>query len=98
MPTLGSSTKSREVEVPGEGSIKLALWDTAGQEKFKSLTHMYFQDAQAALIVYDATFRESFENAKRWVEDLKANSNVPDVVIAIVGNKSDILENLDVRL
>lgn len=42
MPTLGSSTKSREIDIPGEGSIKLTLWDTAGQEKFKSLTRMYF--------------------------------------------------------
>lgn len=57
MPTLGSSMQSRLVEVPGEGSIKLTLWDTAGQEKFKSLTRMYFQDAEAALIVYDVTFR-----------------------------------------
>jgi len=98
MPTLGSSMKSREVEVPGEGSIKLTLWDTAGQEKFKSLTRMYFQDAEAALIVYDTTFRESFENAKKWVEDLRANSNVPDMVLAIVGNKSDMAENMQVRL
>jgi small GTP-binding protein len=40
MPTLGSSMQSRQVEVPGEGMIKLTLWDTAGQEKFKSLTRM----------------------------------------------------------
>lgn len=98
MPTLGSSMKSREVEVPGEGSIKLTLWDTAGQEKFKSLTRMYFSDAEAAVIVYDVTFRESFENAKKWVEELRANGNVADIVIAIVGNKSDIVESIDVKL
>ena len=98
MPTLGSSTKSREVEVPGEGSIKLALWDTAGQEKFKSLTRMYFQDAEAALVVYDVTFRDSFEAAKRWVEDLRSNANVPDILIAIVGNKNDMAENIVVGL
>jgi small GTP-binding protein len=55
--------------------IKLSIWDTAGQEKFKSLTRMYFQDAEAALIVYDVTFRPSFENAKTWVQDLKDNAN-----------------------
>lgn len=98
MPTLGSSMKSREVEVPGEGSLKLTLWDTAGQEKFKSLTRMYFQDAEAALIVYDVTFRDSFENAKKWVEDLKANANVPDIVLAIVGNKSDMYGSSVVQL
>ena len=76
MPTLGSSMQSKQVEVPGEGKIKLTLWDTAGQEKFKSLTRMYFQDAEAALIVYDVTFRQSFENAKKWVDDLKENANI----------------------
>ena len=98
MPTLGSSMKSREVEVPGEGSIKLTLWDTAGQEKFKSLTRMYFQDAEAALIVYDCTFEESFENAKKWVEDLRANANIPDMVLAIVGNKCDMVDQLQVQM
>ena len=78
--------------------IKLTLWDTAGQEKFKSLTRMYFQDAEAALIVYDVTFRPSFEAAKKWVEDLKQNSNVQDLVLAIVGNKNDQMDNYVVQL
>ena len=78
--------------------IKLTLWDTAGQEKFKSLTRMYFQDAEAALIVYDVTFRPSFEAAKKWVEDLKQNSNVQDLVLAIVGNKNDQMDNYQVKL
>ena len=71
MPTIGSSMQSRQVEVPGEGTLKLTLWDTAGQEKFRSLARMYFQDAEAALIVYDVTFPQSFEAAKTWVKDLK---------------------------
>jgi GTPase SAR1 family protein len=49
----------------------------------------YFQDAEAALIVYDVTFRPSFDAAKRWVEDLRTNSNVAELTLAIVGNKSD---------
>jgi Ras-related protein Rab-6A len=98
MPTLGAQSKPRIVEVPGEGQIKLTLWDTAGQEKFKSLTRMYFQDAEAALIVYDTTFQESFESAAKWVEDLKANANVPDILIALVGNKSDMAEDMKVTM
>ena len=98
MPTLGAQSKPRIVEVPGEGQIKLTLWDTAGQEKFKSLTRMYFQDAEAALIVYDTTFKESFESAAKWVEDLKANANVPDILIALVGNKSDMAEDMKVTM
>ena len=98
MPTIGSSMQSRQVEVPGEGTIKLTLWDTAGQEKFRSLARMYFQDAEAALIVYDVTFPQSFEAAKTWVKDLKENSNVDDMVLAIVGNKVDMMENYAVQL
>ena len=98
MPTLGAQSKPRIIEVPGEGQIKLTLWDTAGQEKFKSLTRMYFQDAEAALIVYDTTFQESFESAAKWVEDLKANANVPDILIALVGNKSDMAEDMKVTM
>ena len=92
MPTLGGSFKSKLLNV-GEGDIKLNLWDTAGQEKFKSLTRMYYQDAEAAIIVYDTTFRESFDSAKNWVQDLKQNSTSPDVIIAIVGNKCDLSSN-----
>ena len=98
MPTIGSSMQSRQVEVPGEGTIKLTLWDTAGQEKFRSLARMYFQDAEAALIVYDVTYPESFEAAKTWVKDLKENSNVEDMVLAIIGNKSDMMDKYAVQL
>lgn len=50
--------------------IKLNLWDTAGQEKFRSLTKTYLQNAEAAIVVFDCTFRESFESAKVWIQDL----------------------------
>ncbi len=58
---------------------------------------MYYQDAAAAVIVYDTTFRESFESAKNWVEDLKQNANVQDLVIAIVGNKCDLTDKTEVN-
>lgn len=91
LPTLGASFKSKTIPLPSENSqIKLNLWDTAGQEKFKSLTRMYYQEAEAAIIVYDTTFRESFESAKNWVQDLRENANVPDVLIVLVGNKCDL--------
>ena len=48
------------------------------------------------MIVYDATFKESFDSAKNWVQDLRQNCNVPDVLIALVGNKCDLTEKLEV--
>lgn len=53
---------------------------------------MYYSDSEAAVIVYDTTYRESFEAAKRWIEDIKEKSNIPDLIIALVGNKCDLSE------
>ena len=67
MPTLGAGFKTKQVNftMPNgkQGQIKLNLWDTAGQEKFDSLTKIYFKGAEAALIVYDVTNQLSFEKA-----------------------------------
>ncbi len=49
-------------------------------------------------MVYDATYRESFESAKRWISDLKENTNVPDLLIALVGNKSDLTDRMEISL
>ena len=74
MPTLGAGFKTTEVqfvdEQGEEGKTKLNLWDTAGQEKFNALTKLYFQQAQAAIIVYDCTSEESFEKAQKWNKEL----------------------------
>ena len=96
---MGASFKSKVIPVSGtQDSIKLNLWDTAGQEKFKSLTRMYYQDAEAAVIVYDTTYRESFDSAKNWLQDLRENANVPDLIIALVGNKCDLTDRTEVNL
>lgn len=72
--------------------IKLNLWDTAGQEKFRSLTKSYLQNAEAAIVVYDSTFRESFESAKVWVQDLIDNAQNPFILIALASNKCDMMD------
>ncbi len=59
---------------------------------------MYYQDAEAAIIVYDTTFRESFDSAKNWIEDLRNNANVPDILVAMVGNKCDLTDKAEVAL
>ena len=74
MPTLSGAFKTKDVgfqdQAANKQSIKLQIWDTAGQEKFDSLTKMYFNGASAAFIVYDITDRMSFEKAAKWVDDL----------------------------
>lgn len=59
---------------------------------------MYFQDAEAAILVYDITFRESFDHAKTWVKDLQEACNMNDLVIAVVGNKCDLDQDAQVTL
>lgn len=70
-------------------NVKLQIWDTAGQESFRSITRSYYRGAAGALLVYDITRRESFEHILSWLEDARAHSN-SDMSIVLVGNKSDL--------
>lgn len=68
----------------------MQIWDTAGQEEFKSITRSYYRSSAAALVVFDITRKETFRNAARWIEDVKNNSN-KDVILVLVGNKCDLV-------
>jgi Ras-related protein Rab-5C len=74
--------------------IKFEIWDTAGQERFASLAPMYYRNAQAALVVYDLTKPTSLVKAKHWVAELQRQAS-PGIVIALVGNKLDLCEEID---
>jgi Ras-related protein Rab-2A len=73
----------------GRKRIKLQIWDTAGQESFRSITRSYYRGAAGALLVYDITRRETFNHLSRWLEEARQNGN-PDMVIMLIGNKSDM--------
>lgn len=68
---------------------KLQIWDTAGQEIFKSMTKSYYRDSVGCLIVYDITQRKSFESVTYWMKDLKKNCNA-NITIILIGNKTDL--------
>jgi len=55
---------------------------------------MYFQDAEVAIVVYDISFRDSFDSAKNWVKELQENSNLPEIMICLIGNKADLHEEI----
>ena len=84
--TVGASF-FRYAATVDETTIHFDIWDTAGQERYKSLAAMYYRGAAAALVVYDITLMESFDRARFWIRELRANS--PDTIIALVGNKCD---------
>ncbi|KAI8140640.1 ras-related protein rab-4B-like protein [Fennellomyces sp. T-0311] len=76
-------------------SIKLQIWDTAGQERFRSLTRSYFRGAAGALVVYDICNRETFLGVDSWLADVRSLAN-PELVIILVGNKSDRADEREV--
>merc|ERR1719183_2689677 len=86
--TVGVEFGSRTVEVSGK-MIKLQCWDTAGQDRFRSIVRSYYRGAAAALLVYDITVRESFEHVAQWLEEARANSD-QELVVVLVGNKCDL--------
>ena len=71
--------------------IKLQIWDTCGQEIYKSLISNFYRNSSLAIILYSIDNKESFEHAENWLNDLKSQAN-PDVRIFLVGNKSDLEE------
>ena len=75
--------------------IILNLWDTAGQERFKSLIPSYIKDSAVAIVCYDITSHESFEHVEKWIEDAR-NLRDDDVILILVGNKSDLEERRQV--
>ena len=86
--TIGLDFQSKNVQIDNQ-DIHLLLYDTAGQEKFRSLIPMYTRDANIILLVYDISNRDSFVNLSQWLKDL-TNVNMDEVILCIVGNKIDL--------
>jgi small GTP-binding protein len=86
--TIGVEFGARMVNID-QKQIKLQIWDTAGQESFRSITRSYYRGAAGALLVYDITRRDTFNHLTRWLDEAKQNSN-PNMVIMLIGNKSDL--------
>lgn len=81
--TIGVEFGARLINID-HNQIKLQIWDTAGQESFRSITRSYYRDAAGALLVYDITRRESFNHLKRWLEEARQNGN-PNMTIMLIG-------------
>ena len=92
--TNGASYCSKNVKFENFGkNLLLDIWDTAGQEKYKSLTKFFYKDAAVAILVYDITRKDSFENLQNyWHKQLLENGE-KNVVLGVAGNKCDLYEN-----
>ncbi|KAM3134782.1 hypothetical protein pb186bvf_013107 [Paramecium bursaria] len=89
--TIGGVYNCIDMQVKGQ-QLKVHLWDTAGEEKFKSLLNLYYRDANAAIIVYDITQSETFDSVRNWLSELEDKIQKDKLLLALVGNKSDCLE------
>uniref|UniRef100_A0A9J8AT74 small monomeric GTPase n=2 Tax=Cyprinus carpio TaxID=7962 RepID=A0A9J8AT74_CYPCA len=83
--TVGIDFRNKVVTVDNM-KVKLQMWDTAGQERFRSVTHAYYRDAQALLLLYDITRKSSFDNIRAWLTEIYEYAQ-KDVVIMLLGNK-----------
>ncbi|KAF5895146.1 ras-related protein Rab-37-like [Clarias magur] len=83
--TVGIGFTNKVVTV-GDVKVKLQIWDTAGQERFRSVTHAYYRDAHALLLLYDITNKSSFDNIRAWLTEIHEYAQ-SDAVIMLLGNK-----------
>ena len=89
MISTGSSFVTKNMEIDENNKIKFQIWDTAGEEKYRSLAKIFYQSATAAILVYDITTKSSFKGIKEyWAKEIKENSP-EDIILAIAANKSD---------
>ncbi|XP_034534567.1 ras-related protein Rab-37-like [Notolabrus celidotus] len=93
--TVGIGFTNKVVTVDGV-KVRLQIWDTAGQERFRSVTHAYYRDAHALLLLYDITNKTSFDNIRAWLTEIHEYAQ-SDVVIMLLGNKADMSSERAIR-
>ena len=86
--TIGVEFGAKTIELNNK-TIKIEIWDTAGQEQFQAITRTYYKGAIGALLVYDITRRDTFTHVTKWLEEVKSNSS-KHICVILIGNKKDL--------
>mmetsp|Transcript_17050 Transcript_17050/g.18994 ORF Transcript_17050/g.18994 Transcript_17050/m.18994 type:complete len:210 (-) Transcript_17050:90-719(-) len=94
--TIGAVFSTKTIKTPDNKMMTIEMWDTAGQERFKAMMPIYYRVADAAVLVYDITSKESFTEVNYWYKELR--SQVGDCLIFVAGNKIDVEEDRQVTL
>ena len=92
--TIGVEFGAKNLDINNK-KFRLQIWDTAGQENYRSITRAYYKNSVCAILVYDISNRETFEHISNWIEDCTAQSP-KTVFMILVGNKSDLSNNRQV--
>lgn len=90
--TLGVEFGSKTIVINND-IVKVHIWDTSGQERFRSITRSYYRSAAGCIVVYDITDYVSFQNAKKWLNEVRRFTINDDIPIILVGSKNDLVEN-----
>jgi small GTP-binding protein len=93
LSTIGVDFKVKEMVLDSK-KIKLQIWDSAGQERFRNITNSYYRNSNGIIIVYDVTSRDSFDKVTDWIQEVRRY--VPTVPLIVVGNKCDLIEKRQV--
>ena len=90
LATVGIDTCTKDENINGK-IVRVKIWDTAGEERFKTLTNNFFRNAEGVILVYDVTNTETYSNLKFWIQSIKTNmgENTDTIPIIILGNKID---------
>ena len=92
LSTIGLDYRLKSMTLQNDKNIKLQIWDTAGQDRFRAITKNYYKGANGIILIYDVTNKQSYENVKNWLTQIKEEAN-PNVIIYLAGNKIDVEED-----
>lgn len=92
--TIGVEVTVRSLDVDGK-KVKMQVWDTAGLKRFRSINQSYYRRAHAAIIAYDLTRKSTFDSVPHWIHEMEKHG-AENLVIMLIGNKSDLSEKRDV--
>ena len=92
--TIGGAYLQKEVKLKNGDILKLHIWDTGGQEKFRSMASLYYKDAVAAILVYDVSNPETLDSLDYWINELNNNADNKNIIISVAGNKCDLPNDL----
>ena len=90
--TIGLDYKLKTVKLDSGKTIKVQLWDTAGQDKYRTIAKNYYKGSHGILLLYDITKMTSFENIREWIRDIKEEVSEKAIVF-LIGNKIDLTDN-----
>jgi Ras-related protein Rab-18 len=92
--TVNADFKIKTLNIDSSTSAELIIWDTCGQEKYRSLTKQFYKDAHGIILMFDVCDKRSFENLNKWLEEIPKNNVNENFSVVLCGNKIDLNRNV----